>query len=519
MACEHTCNMLCSLKLGMSDNISKSIIKGANILSVIIPTKDRPKDLGECLASLSAQNRQADEVIIVDSGVKFPSEDVSRIWSKCLPIKYIRSTPGLTIQRNIGVTHSRGDILFFIDDDVILDNDCIRSLLNAFEEDRNGCIGGVGCEYSNIQPTSTVGKVFRLVFLLDRYSTGDIGYVQRSGYVVKLETSKASKVLVDQEWLHGVAAYRREVFGANRFEERFPGYARMEDIEFSYSVLKTGYRLKINKNATFYHKWSPSSRDDIGVVQQMAIWNRYLFFRWHFSSCKITWCCYIWSQIGECLLTAIISIRRRQLGRIRGAIKGYKNILLDIIKRVERPKKKDKVIYLTNQLGLSKLPVLVKLSRIKDVFLKVLEIQSNTDQNKPNLRREFAFSLTRISKWMIFPRLVDEAPDALVITEFSLSCLGAAIYCKFFRKPIILVFSVSDLSNSSLINDLGWRAGFILRNLDGIVTIGKQSDSYVRSHPQRLPEIIMVENSSVGEMNIIDMEANAIYKLIKKILK
>ena len=90
--------------------------------SVIIATSNRKNELLRCLKSIEEQTVSPDEVIVVDS-----SDNPEELHSLCtfhngILMKYIyTSDRSLTRQRNTGVNNSKGEIVFFFDDDIELD--------------------------------------------------------------------------------------------------------------------------------------------------------------------------------------------------------------------------------------------------------------------------------------------------------------------------------------------------------------------------------------------------------------
>jgi len=82
-------------------------------------------------------------VIVDASDTEELNEAIKRQFSGSVKIIYIHSKPGLTHQRNVGVEASYGDIIFFLDDDVILDKDFVKEIINVFENDKEKEIGGV----------------------------------------------------------------------------------------------------------------------------------------------------------------------------------------------------------------------------------------------------------------------------------------------------------------------------------------------------------------------------------------
>lgn len=87
----------------------------------IICTKDRFFELSKILENLNDQIEKFYRIIVIDS-----SESTSNISTinGYLNVDYFKTTPGLTHQRNIGVTKIPKDTNFchFFDDDVILDD-------------------------------------------------------------------------------------------------------------------------------------------------------------------------------------------------------------------------------------------------------------------------------------------------------------------------------------------------------------------------------------------------------------
>jgi len=91
------------------------------LVSIIVPTFDKPKVLARCLGQLVQQDYPNIEIIVVDSGNK-SSERVVKIFKENtdIPFKYIRFENNgeytLPKARNIGVIESEGDFLMFCDE-------------------------------------------------------------------------------------------------------------------------------------------------------------------------------------------------------------------------------------------------------------------------------------------------------------------------------------------------------------------------------------------------------------------
>jgi len=100
------------------------------IITLIIPTYNRPNDLRRCLISVVKASRKPDEIIIVDDNGKYDLNDiVKEILENKIIYKIIKNkrNVGVSNCRNIGIENSNGDLIFFLDDDC-------EVLPNYFEE-------------------------------------------------------------------------------------------------------------------------------------------------------------------------------------------------------------------------------------------------------------------------------------------------------------------------------------------------------------------------------------------------
>jgi glycosyltransferase involved in cell wall biosynthesis len=103
-------------------------------VSVIIPTYNRVDVLELCLNSILEQtlSSQNYEVIIVDDCSKDSTEEVCNRYSlEYNNVVYIRNqfNQGLATTRNNGIEISKGDMLIFLDNDLIVNNDYIEQHL------------------------------------------------------------------------------------------------------------------------------------------------------------------------------------------------------------------------------------------------------------------------------------------------------------------------------------------------------------------------------------------------------
>ena len=111
-------------------------------VSIIIPVRDQPRDIIECLQSLANLNYPEDkfEVLVVDDG---SCNNISDIVSS-FNVRLIRleKSQGASVCRNIGAENACGDILAFLDADCIADKNWLREIIPFFQIEGIGAVGG-----------------------------------------------------------------------------------------------------------------------------------------------------------------------------------------------------------------------------------------------------------------------------------------------------------------------------------------------------------------------------------------
>ncbi|MBE2318740.1 glycosyltransferase family 2 protein [Solirubrobacter sp. CPCC 204708] len=220
--------------------------------SIVIVTKDRPALLADTLASLAGCAPQSAEVLVVDASDGEATRDVVGAAAAAHPalgLRYLRSAPGLCRQRNRGLDEAQGEIVVYLDDDVLLEPDALEQLLKPFEDP-----GVVGTTGKLVEPSSR-----RFSFKHSRLrcwlpGAGAQGTMTRSGY--------PNRVWSVDEW-HTVEtmsgcfmAARMDDARATRFDERLEapnGYAFLDDEDFAYRLAQRG-RLIYTPEARLVHR-------------------------------------------------------------------------------------------------------------------------------------------------------------------------------------------------------------------------------------------------------------------------
>jgi GT2 family glycosyltransferase len=104
--------------------------------SLIIPTYNRRDALLETLRAVAGLDFPADrwEAVVVDDGSTDDTAEAVRAWQQAsgAPVSYIRqNNAGPAAARNRGAALARGDVLLFMDNDIVVRSDFLRGHLEA----------------------------------------------------------------------------------------------------------------------------------------------------------------------------------------------------------------------------------------------------------------------------------------------------------------------------------------------------------------------------------------------------
>lgn len=113
--------------------------------SLILATYGRSIEIDELLRSLKIQNIGVDnfEIIIVDQNDQISIDEVVLKYSGVLNIVHLKSTKkGLSYNRNIGISHAKGDYICFPDDDCTYYPDTLSSVVDCFSNPQVNAVFG-----------------------------------------------------------------------------------------------------------------------------------------------------------------------------------------------------------------------------------------------------------------------------------------------------------------------------------------------------------------------------------------
>ncbi|HIH76201.1 MAG TPA: glycosyltransferase family 2 protein [Methanomassiliicoccales archaeon] len=290
-------------------------------ISVIIPTKGRAESLPGVLASLHSQSRQVYEVILVDDSTedgfqmnRRMVDDFIRSSSPSFRVEHILGRHiGLTDARNQGFDSSRGDIISYLDDDVVLEADYYQRLAEVMDDQE---VAGVTGTITNYVPQSRRWSLFaRLFFLTTAFPSG--GYLRLSAYPCFTFDSPKAK---DVEVMSGCNMnFRREVLVKHRFDPSLRGYSYMEDSDQSFRASRE-FRLVFEPKCRLRHETADRGVDAKFYKVKMS-YHRYVF-RKNFSPNPLNLLAFGISVLGDLMLVTMRSIGERDRSLVAGALAG-----------------------------------------------------------------------------------------------------------------------------------------------------------------------------------------------------
>ena len=221
-------------------------------VSIIVPVYNNSKDLKECLSAIRAASFPNTEIIVVDDA---STDDTlaTAIGLGVHPLRLVKNS-GVAAARNYGARQARGDIVFFVDADVVIPPGAIKRVMEVFE--KNPALTAVFGSY-DAQPRA-MGTVSQYRNLLHHF-------VHQKG---KTEASTF--------WA-GCGAIRRSAFEKiGGFDERRYRHPSIEDIELGYRLRQAGHRILLDKSLQVTHlkKWTLNSVIRTDITRRALPWAR-----------------------------------------------------------------------------------------------------------------------------------------------------------------------------------------------------------------------------------------------------
>lgn len=206
-------------------------------LSVVIPTYNRLDRLKRVLAALECQtySHTCFEVVVVSDGATDgTNEYLSTIETSLNLIPVVQPNKGAAAARNHGVERASGDIVLFLDDDVVPAPQLLAEHLRLHQLSDDGIVV--------LGPMLTPPD-----FQMAPWVRWEQAMLEKQYACMRAERWQPT---ARQFYTGNTSLARQHIIDAGKFDETF---RRAEDVELAYRLAERGVRFVFNPQAIGYH--------------------------------------------------------------------------------------------------------------------------------------------------------------------------------------------------------------------------------------------------------------------------
>ena len=223
------------------------------LISVIVPVYNGEKFLAKCLDALNASSYGSFELIVVDDGSTDMSYEIA-LSKGAKVIRTHRRQSGPALARNLGVEQAVGDIVFFVDADVVVRQDTIARIADDFIKHPE--IAALFGSYDDDPEEKNFLSQYRNLF----------------HHFVHQQASPNAATF----WA-GCGAMRRESFNVvGGFDGVQYPKPSIEDIEIGYRLFGKGFSILLDKEICVKHlkKWEAGSMLRADIFCRAFPWSK-----------------------------------------------------------------------------------------------------------------------------------------------------------------------------------------------------------------------------------------------------
>jgi len=218
-------------------------------VTVVVCTRDRPRQLARCLEGLARLDPPPDDVIVVDNAPRTEAagEAVARYQGMR---RVVEPQPGLDRARSRGALEARTEVVAYTDDDVVVDETWIGALRRAFADPCVDAVTGLVLPLELETPAQS---------LFERYGGFSRGFSRRWYRVDPMAGERPVQHAGAGKFGTGAnMAFRRSLFSAiGLFDPALDVGTPTNgggDLEMFYRVIKAGRTLVYDPNAIVWHQ-------------------------------------------------------------------------------------------------------------------------------------------------------------------------------------------------------------------------------------------------------------------------
>lgn len=289
---------------------------------VIIPTYKREEDLKKCLDSIYTQELLPKRIILVDDD-RLPEDFVDKEKKRFLErdvdiLYYIKNheieARGSNESRNKGIELAKEEVVFILDDDLILEKDFFSKIIKVWKDDNDENLVGVAGVIKNNRVKGSLEKIYNRIFGLTskyKWDMNDVGFQVWDDGVKEKQKG---------HYFHGGASsYKRElVKKLDGFMVLKGGREGGEDPDFCMRAKNNGYFIMIEPNAKVFHKQSETAREKLFTIGYKDTCTRKFIFKENCNKSIKNYIWFYWACFGWILRQFLVGNFRKGFGMIKG---------------------------------------------------------------------------------------------------------------------------------------------------------------------------------------------------------
>jgi glycosyltransferase involved in cell wall biosynthesis len=219
-------------------------------ISIIIPVHNGTRFLKQCLAAVKESSYSCYEIIVVDDGSTDESADIA--CQEGARVFQLPRRSGPAAARNFGAKKAEGDILLFIDSDVLIKTETLVRVVSDYQKHPD--IVAVFGSYDD--------------------NPAEKNFLSQYRNLLHHFVHQHSKTEAVTFWA-GCGAIRKDIFhDIGGFAQKKYPRPCIEDIELGYRLRKMGYRILLDKDLQVKHlkEWSLKSMLHADVFYRAVPW-------------------------------------------------------------------------------------------------------------------------------------------------------------------------------------------------------------------------------------------------------
>ena len=294
-------------------------------VSAVVPTKNRSHLLAGTVRALLEQTVVPDEIVVVDQSATDAGRRLVQELVEAAPparrpaLRYLREPAinGAAAARNTGLDLSHGDIVVFVDDDVVPAPDVLGRLLAHYA--RAPELAGIAPVITNYPEPAPASRLAIALFCR--------GPFRDERQPIYWRWREHAGALVSVRMFTGaMMSFRRAALEELRFDARYRAASIGEDIDLCWSLGARGGRLAIATDAHIVHNKAPrpAVRPEAAQITSWA----FLYDK-HVRKTASARLAFAWYVTGTVLGALAAAVRERTWAPVASALAGVRDVFDD----------------------------------------------------------------------------------------------------------------------------------------------------------------------------------------------